>query len=95
MTRIEAIARVGADRKLSIDAPPEVSEGKHRVVVLLMDDADSAEGGPQELAAESGNLEWEGNLLVYNGPVPAQLDICRMIELDREERMIHVMFGGD
>jgi hypothetical protein len=94
VTRIEAIAEVGADRKLSIDLPPEVSEGKHRVMVLLLDD-ETASGANDDSSSESGNLEWEGNLLVYNGPVPAQLDICRMIELDREERTIHVMFGGD
>lgn len=90
VTTIEAIANVGADRRLVVHLPEEVSEGNHRVVLTVLDDAEMAEN-VNEIA--EGGLEWEDGLLVYNGPISETLNIPQMINRHREERMSSVMFG--
>jgi hypothetical protein len=94
MTTIQTTADVGPDRQLTVQLPPEVPTGRHRVVLLLLDDgceavADSSEAAPEDF------LQWENGLLVYTGPIPTDLDICRQIELVREERMHQIMLAGN
>ena len=39
-------------------------------------------------------LEWRDGILVYTGEVSPNIDICELIELLREERMLHLIFGS-
>jgi len=91
MTRIETVAEIGPDRKLVIDLPEEVSPGRRHIVLMVLED-DDAKSDPSEVSLV-GALEREGELLVFNGPVPSDLDIRRLIERDRDERMLSVLFG--
>ncbi|MEX0700513.1 MAG: hypothetical protein WD069_00310 [Planctomycetales bacterium] len=87
MTTIEAVGEVGPDHRLVIELPQDVPEGRHRVVVTLLDESEHRH------ERSKGELEWEGDVLVYNGPIPCDLDIRKLIELNREDRMLHVLLG--
>lgn len=90
MTMIETVAEIGPDRKLTVTLPEEVRQGSRRVMLVVLDDPAAND---ETAAGREGDLVWEGNLLVYDGPVPADLDIAKLIEQSREERMLSVLFG--
>lgn len=93
MKTIQTTAKIGPDRRLVIDLPEEIPEGDHRVLVMVLDDAKMPEDHAEGHHEAESLLEWEDGLLVYTGEIPSDLDICRLIELDREQRMLHILIG--
>lgn len=94
MKTIETTAKIGPDRRLVVDLPEEVSEGDHRVFIMFLDDEEAPTDQPPDRDDAERCLEWENGLLVYTGKIPANLDIRRMIELDRERRMLDILIGN-
>lgn len=92
MTTIETVAEIGPDRKLVITMPEGIPQGSHRVKLTVLESERTDERSGSERA--EGGLEWKGNLLVFNGPVPSDLDIRRHIEQSREERSLSMMPGA-
>ena len=97
MTRIETTAVIGEDRTLTVQLPAHVTPGEHKLVVLV--DGHSAQDESVLTDQPSDETEdpfrWENGLLVYTGNMPPDLDIRRLIDEDREERMRHIMAGSD
>ena len=89
MTTLTVKTHIPDDRKLTLQLPPNVTPGEHRVRVqidpLLTDDELDDDGETP--------LRWEGGVLVYAGEVPPG-SVCDWIEQAREERMKDILRGS-
>jgi hypothetical protein len=88
MTTISLTARVGEDRRLTLDLPADVPLGTHKVTVTF--EPEPAEESAPAAADESG-LRYEGNVLVYEGTVVGS--VRDVFEQGREERHRHILAG--
>jgi hypothetical protein len=90
------MAVIGEDRKVTVQLPSHVAPGEHKLIVLV--DGRGAERPNVATNEPSQNgddpFRWEEGLLVYTGNMPPDLEIRRLIEEDREERMRHIMAGS-